>query len=178
MCTITVVVMHVASRQDDEFWAKHQHLTDTPQEIQRSGDFFAELLNGPGYLLPSWFFGGMVARLIGVAVFWMWIGWSLDRRLSGAGTQIISSVWLRALVYTLLLAIACLLSYAAFSDIQLHGPSSATRTWQWVRFMKSRAAILRSYLVILWGVGYALYFGRKLIETAFSKQPTLQNSRM
>jgi hypothetical protein len=160
MCVITFGLSRIALRQGAEFGKAHPGFTDTPQELQEPADFLGEVLDGPGYYLTGWF-DGEAGRLLGVAIFWFWLGWGLDRRLHGIRQPVIRSALARAVVYLLLLSLASAFTLAAFSEVHMHGPPFDPWTWRWVRAMGLRASILGAYVAVAWGAIYVVYFGRK-----------------
>jgi len=88
---LTSGLIFLAKHQDVPFWATHPGISDTPGEFQLPARFFEQLINGPGFYFPMPYeFVNGFARLLGVALFWAWLGVGLDRRLHGVRTHFIS----------------------------------------------------------------------------------------
>src|SRR6202022_1696499 len=88
----------------DRFWSRGDGLWDYLPVTTAQG--LAALLTGPSPLVVA----KLPARLMGVAVSWAWLGFLLDRRLSGLREPIIRKEWLRLSLYFLGLILA--LSFA------------------------------------------------------------------
>jgi hypothetical protein len=168
---VTLILMIVGAKQDQEFWAAHAGFSDTPWEYQAPAKLFAQLLNGPiFYLSPR--LGGFnafgvylpdVGRLLGIALFWAWVGWALDRRLLGA-TPFVRSRLLRGTLYGGMLLLTCLFAWALHDYLELHMllPSQLGHS---LVFMKLHSSMLGLYAMFLWVAGFAFYFARKFVVT-------------
>jgi hypothetical protein len=143
----------------DHFWSRRDGLWDYLPVTTAQG--LAALLTGPSPLVVA----KLPARLMGVAVSWAWLGFLLDRRLSGLREPIIRNEWLRPSLYFLGLILA--LSFAWEGSRLLH-TSRAELDFLWRVLMSpsARRALLGRELTtaaqFLWGVGFAVYFSAKL----------------
>ena len=168
----TSILMIVAARQDQQFWATHPGFRDSPYESQGPAILFAQLLNGPiFYLTPR--FGELrafrldfpeVGRVLSLVFFWNWIGWGIDRKLHGVHTPFIQSRRLRLALYAAMLALTCLFAVALHDWLDLYrelpsqlGPHLAA--------IKLRSSVLGLYAMFPWIAGFFLYFARKFIVT-------------
>jgi hypothetical protein len=165
MLVTTAVLIFLASTQEDLFWATHPGLTDTPWEFQPPARFIAQLVNGPGFyltfLLPGiGLFGHHYdfGRLVGVAIFWTWIGWGLDNRLRGTRRVVIKSPWRRASVYALLLGLSVVFIWTIV--LRLNLPSITL--WDLLLFWGLWLSFLGDYAILLWLVAGVIYFGTRL----------------
>lgn len=115
---LTSGLIVLAEHQDAAFWATHPGSSDTPAEFQAPARFFEQLINGPGFYFPMPYeFVYGFARLLGVALFWAWLGVGLDRRLHGARSHVIQSRLCRAATYTTLLGLTVLFAWRFFGDL-------------------------------------------------------------
>jgi hypothetical protein len=97
---LTSGLIFLAEHQDAAFWATHPGISDTPGEFQPPARLFEQLINGSGFYFPMPYeFVYGFARLLGVALFWAWLGVGLDRRLHGVRTHFIRSRFRRAATY-------------------------------------------------------------------------------
>lgn len=168
----TSILLIVAAKQDQEFWATHPGFSDTPWEYQGPAMFFAQLLNGPIlYLTPR--FGHLsafgldfpeVGRLLGVAFSWNWIGWAIDRRLQDDRTPFIQSRRLRLTLYAAMLTLTCLFAVALHEWLELH-MLLPSQLWPHLTAIKLRSSVLGLYAMFPWIAGFFLYFARKFVIT-------------
>jgi len=122
------------------------------------------LLNGPGsFFAPGLKLSG---QLLGVAIFWTWIGFLLDRRLRGIKTSTIRRIWLRVALHVVGLGVSCWLIWNVARFIEpatvrdLFKLPSIFLSNSPVRFLRGRDFV--AIAEILWGLGYAIYFLKKL----------------
>jgi hypothetical protein len=123
----------------------------------------AALINGPGAL----FIMNLTGQLVGVAIFWTWTGFLVDRRLRGFRQPLIKTPWLRSALYLLGLVLACwsfwsvakYLLYAETLKYLARMPSIFLSNSP-ARFVLGRDLWLLARLV--WGFGYSIYFLNKL----------------
>jgi hypothetical protein len=128
------------------------------------------LINGPVAIL----LGGLKLRayLVVGAAFWAWTGYLFDRRLRGIRESTIRRRWVRWILYALGFALACLVLLASAESLRfyhMHYLSFLSRV------LKSptphRKLLGRDVITIAmlgWGVGYLIYFSRKLWSLAIS----------
>ena len=166
MLFATALLIFLASTQEDQFWASHPGLTDTPWEFQPPARLVAQLVNGPGFYL-TFFLPGIkvfghrlhdLGRLGGVAIFWTWIGWGLDSRFRGTTRVIIKSPWRRASVYALLLGLSVTFIWAIV--LRLNSPSPML--WELLHSWGLWMSFLGDYANLIWLVAGAVYFGGRL----------------
>ena len=147
---------------------------------------FLGLLNGPGFWLGQILralIGDYVGLSLGSVIFWAYSGFLIDRRLGGNRTPIIGKTWIRVLLHSLGLVVACLALAGAvtslrfaFTDFDKYSP------WMMNTFRSKspwRTLLGRDVLAIagiVWGLGYAQYFGKKLLSFALG-QATLKARR-
>jgi hypothetical protein len=165
----------LAARQDAAFWKAHPGISDTPWEFQPPARFFEQLLNGPGYYVPFPFFyysngHADFARLPGIALFWMWIGWALDRRLRGVRSPVIRSRSRRVTSYLALFGLASFFAWRYFTNMRLTWPFPSMLPWQVLKAIAANPfylhySLLGMYVGLAWAVSYAIYFVWKLIAT-------------
>jgi hypothetical protein len=171
---VTACLMILAKRQNAIFWATHPGVSDTPWEFQPPARFFEQLLNGPGFYFPIRFgttMNGDFARLVSVALFWMWIGWALDRRLRGIRSPIIRARFLRAVSYSALLGLALFFAWEFFHYLDIHHLFPSRNRWKVFLVIGLRDSALAFYAGLGWSVACSLHFGRKLIATLKSGAP-------
>jgi len=162
MVLATVVLMLLASEQE----LKAPHPSDTPFAFQPPARLFAELLNGPGFYLTSLLpgltlFGRHLydfGRLAGTAIFWAWIGWSLDGRLRGTSKAVIRVGWARAGVHAILLALCILFIWGTLSGLYLDGLLFSRLLWDELPVTGLWLAVLAKYAAIPWLFFGAIYF--------------------
>lgn len=162
----------LAAVQEAEFWTAHPGFTDTPWELQQPARLFAELLNGPIFYFDVWgsihVFGLYLedfGRLPFIAVFWTWIGWALDRKLRGVHTPVVKFRWLRGTLYIALLALMGLIIYACVLEVNSQELFTLEMLQSYWRGLGLRAFVFRDYGMLVWAIGYVLYFGQKLLAT-------------
>jgi hypothetical protein len=139
------------------------------------------LVNGPGFWLGQILRGPMgdyVGLALASVIFWTWSGYLVDRRLSGNRASMIRKTWIRVALYSLGLVTGCLATVGAI--VSPHFVFALTHYHQYVGSLvntfrtKSPWMTLlgRDILVIawmLWGLGYAGYFGKKLLLLALGR---------
>jgi hypothetical protein len=177
---ITAALVIVSAKQDQEFWAAHAHFSDTPWEFQAPARLFAQLLNGPSFYLTAWAgdFGAFglyfpdAGRLLGVVLFWFWVGWALDRRLRRTRTAFVRSRLLRGTLCAAMLALTCLFGSVIVGNLHPHElwrymVSIKLHSSTWRAFALRRSA-WAAYAMLPWTVAFGSYFARKLLVTAMS----------
>ncbi len=126
----------------------------------------AALINGPGSSITN----GMklFGQLLGVAIFWSWSGFLLDRRLNGTRTPIVQRTRVRIILYFIGLMLAC---WSVWSAARFFSPETFNYLSRLSRILLSssprRTLLGREFIAaakIFWGSGYALYFSRKLLQ--------------
>jgi hypothetical protein len=165
----------LAEHQDAAFWATHPGISDTPGEFQAPARFFEQLVNGPGFYFPMPYeFVYGFARLLGVALFWAWLGVGLDRRLHGARSHVIQSRLGRAATYTTLFGLAVLFAWRFFGDL-LPIISLPPKTLHHVLSAWGlRLSVLGICVELAWAIVYVVYFGYKVVST-LTEQPLPEN---
>lgn len=138
----------------------------------------AYLLNGPGFLLTKWLRLPVIrifnhdvrdtGTLVGVALFWTWIGWLLDRRnnASEKQTPIIRPRWIRGLLYVLGLTYAGLTFFEAVFQIRNDELLRSNQLWTWLKTETVRDRLGRETIflaALVWGSIYIVYFLQKLL---------------
>jgi hypothetical protein len=179
---ITSVLMILAAKQNEEIWATYARHSDTPQEFQAPARLFAQILNGPGFFFTVWRGGfeafGLyfsdVGRLLGVVLFWCWVGWALDRRLRGTCAPFIRSRLVRGSLYATLLGLSCMFAGLILEDLHSRMLFPAGHVWRFVVAVGLRYSAWNFYVFLLWTFAFVLYFGRKLLVAITS--PTLPKS--
>ena len=170
---VTSFLMILAAKQDQEFWAAHAHFSDTPWEFQAPARLFAQLLNGPSFYLRFWAGGfdafGLyfedVGRLFGVVLFWVWVGWALDRRIRGTCTPFVRSRLLRGTLYAAMLVLTCLFVWAILDFLDSHMLLPSRQGWRYFVSIRLRSSALGAYAMLPWTAAFIFYFGRKLVAT-------------
>jgi hypothetical protein len=168
----TSILMIAGVEQEQRFWAAHPGFTDTPQQYQAPAIFFVQLLNGPIFFLSprlgSFSAFGLylpdVGRLLGIALFWAFVGFALDRRIKGTGALFSSSRSLLVAFYGVMLLLTCLFAVALYSFLELHMllPSQVLPHW---RVIKLHSSLLGLYAMLPWVAGFFVHFARKLVVT-------------
>ncbi len=178
----TSVLMIIAARQDQEIWATYARHSDTPQEFQAPARLFAQVLNGPSFYFTFWR-GGFEAfglyfpdsgRLLGVALFWYWVGWAFDRRLRGIRAPFIKSRLVRSALYATLLVLSSLFAWLILEDMQARMLFPAAHVWRFLVAVGLHYSAWNFYVALLWTFAFILYFGRKLFIAI--TPPTLPES--
>jgi hypothetical protein len=152
------VGLHYLDRAWSLAWSRWDHMAES------TARGLSVLVNGPG----SFFTTGLnlSGQLLGVAVFWTWIGVLVDRRLRGIRTSTIRKTWLRVTVYLVGLALAC---WCVWSVARLLQPGTLIYLSRLlgvflsdspVRFMRGKDLAAISQLA--WGCCYVVYFTWKL----------------
>ena len=176
MSAITIVLMVLTPIQETKFWEDHH--TARYWEVQPPARLFAELLNGPGFFLTYrlrgiQLFGQDVydfGRLVGVVIFWTWIGWALDRRLAGIRMPIIKLRWLRASIYAVLVGLVALFIGAVLSDLHSLQMLPSTLLWAHLRTWGLHASVLARYVMLAWAAVGFVFFSKQML-TAFKTHP-------
>lgn len=167
---VTASLMVLAVRQDGAFRAANPGVAYW--EYQAPARLAAQVINGPGYFLPSPFapVGYDWIRLPGVVLFWAWIGRGLDRKLRRTAPKISKSSFRRGISYVALLGLAVLFACEFFKLLRSGGMLPSGLLFQslvcfgtWERSV--RASEWRLYVGLLWTLVYAFYFGYKLLST-------------
>jgi len=124
----------------------------------------AALINGPG--APGVM--NLRGQLLGVAIFWTWNGFLIDRRFRGVRSPLIRRVWIRFALYLLGLGLASwsfwsVAKYLLYEDTlkYLARMPSIFLSNSPIRFGLGRD--LMAIARLIWGFGYALYFLKKLL---------------
>jgi hypothetical protein len=141
----------------DKVWLRGAGVWDDMPVTTAQG--LAALLIGPSPLIVA----KLPARLLGVAAFWTWLGFLLDRRFSGIRGPIIRNVWLRVVLYSLGFIFALMFVREGalhMSHAELDYLCRALRSSSPRRTLLGRE--LTTVARLLWGVGYTLYFSVKL----------------
>lgn len=140
---------------------------------------FAWALNGPGFLVTQWLplspihvLGEDIydaGRLVGVVLFWTWIGRALERRTRRTRRQepLIRKRWIRALLYLFGLFVAGLCLFETISQIRNDDVWLSGQLWMVLKNHKLRDLMGREIIAVgwlVWGSVYAVYFFRKLLN--------------
>ena len=152
------VGLHYLDRAWSLAWSRWDHMAES------TARGLSVLVNGPG----SFFTTGLTlsGQLLGVAIFWTWIGFLVDRRLRGFKTPTMRRTWPRVTVYLIGLALAC---WCVWSVARFFQPETLTYLSRLPgvfmsnspgRFMRGRD--LAAIAQLAWGFGYMAYFTRKL----------------
>jgi hypothetical protein len=179
MLLATTVLMFLASGQE----MKEPHSSDTPFEFQPPARLFSELLNGPGFdvtlLVPGvTLFGRHLydfGRLIGVAIFWAWIGWGLDGRFRGTSKTIIRAAWVRAGIYAVLLAFCVLFIWATLSDLHSDGLLFSPLLRNELRAEGLWLAVLTKYATMTWLLVGSIYFCTQFLNALKASRMTVDH---
>jgi len=177
MLISTALLMLLALKQEQQFWPGR--LSDTPWAFQPPARLAAELLNGPGFYLTFplpgiKLFGQHLydfGRLPGVALFWTWIGWKLDGRLSGNRRHVIKIAWLRFCVHATLFASSLLLMWATVSDLHSSGLLLSRLCWEELSVWGLWLSFLMKYAAIPWFLAGVIHFWKQLLDNACGREP-------
>lgn len=141
----------------DKVWLRGAGVWDDMPVTTAQG--LAALLIGPSPLIIA----KLPARLLGVAAFWTCLGFLLDRRLSGSRAPLIRNVRLRVVLYSLGFILALLFVWEGARHIS---HAELAYLWRTLRSSSPRRTLLgrelRTVALLLWGVGYTIYFSVKL----------------
>lgn len=171
---LTAGLMILADRQYAAFWTAHPRFSDTPWEVQPPARLFEQILDGPGFYFPFPFYYYFryrdFARLPSVASFWMWIGWSLDRRQRGVRSPLIRSRPRRVTSYIALFGLASFFAWRYFTGLRFNWLFPSMLPWQVLKDVATNPfylnfSVLGMYVGLAWAAFYAIYFGWKLIAT-------------
>jgi hypothetical protein len=162
MLLVTVVLMFLASGQE----LKAPHASDTPFAFQPPARLFAELINGPGFyltfLVPGLTLFGRhlydFGRLLGVIIFWTWIGWGLDGRFRGTRKALIRVRWVRAGVHAMFLSSCVLLIWGTLSNLHSLRLLPSHLLWRELLITGLWHAVLARYAAMAWLLLGAIYF--------------------
>ena len=120
-------LLFLAARQQDHNYHQLERLHPQwePDYVYNpSARLVAALLCGPGILVPNgtWPYipsahFRQALSLLFVSASWFWLGWLLDRRMSGQG-PVIRNPPMRAVAYFLLLIVLGLLGWKLIHDVQ------------------------------------------------------------
>jgi hypothetical protein len=161
-----------AEHQDAAFWATHLGISDTLGEFQPPARFFEQLINGPGFYFPMPYeFVYGFAWLLGVALFWAWLGVGLDRRLHGVRTHFIRSRFRRAATYAASLLLALFFVWRFFEFLRLRGSLPSQTLHDIFLAWGLRLSALGVYVELPWAILYVSYFGYKLVSTLSEQTP-------
>lgn len=162
----------LAQHQDAVFWAAHPGISDTPGEFQAPARFFEQVISGPGFYFPMPYeFVYGFARLLGVALFWSWLGVGIDRRLQGVRSHIIQSRFHRGAIYTALLIVAIFFAWRFFEYLRMREWLPSQTLYHVLLAWGLRLAALGVYIELAWAIVYILYFGYKLSCTLTERTP-------
>ncbi len=177
MSLATTVLIFLASRQE----LKAPHPSDTPFAYQPPARLFSELLNGPGFyltfLVPGLTLFGErlydLGRLIGIVVFWTWIGWGLDGRFRGTSKAIIRIAWVRAGIYAVLLTSCLLLIGGTVLDLHSDGLLFSHLLWDELLATGLWLATLAKYAAMPWLFTGAIYFCTQFLTALKGSRQTI-----
>lgn len=172
--SVTVGLMSLAVRQEFAFSAAYRGVTDTPGQFQAPATLFVQVINGPGFFLPSpfarldanfdWF------RLPGVALFWAWLGWGLDRRIRGIRSSTIEFSLRRVIFFAAMTGLAMVFTWGFLKSLHTQDllPSEMRFHLFWGSVSWRNKLHLTEtgfYVGLIWSVLYVFYFGYKLLST-------------
>ncbi len=162
-------LMVLAIHQNAAFVAAHPGAAIG--ELQAPATLLAQVLDGPGFFLPSPF-GPLDAdwiRLPGVVLFWAWLGRGLDRKLCRVRPGINRSGFRRGVFCAAMFGLALLFTWGFLRF--LHRQSMLPTEFVFHNFLwnvpwwiKLRLVELGWYVGLAWSAVYVFYFGSKLIS--------------
>jgi hypothetical protein len=122
------------------------------------------LANGPGFFFLRLLGPGYPMRLVGVAAFWAWTGFLLDRRLRGSPRPLVHNAWLRAVLHSLGLALSLLLVFGAFSRLHIEARYLGQLPSAFLAYPRKTLLGREIFLLatMLWSSLYLVFFSLKL----------------
>lgn len=130
------------------------------------------LLNGPVAIFFGW---NASIQLLGIAVFWAWMGYLFDRRLHDIRGSTIRRQWIRWILYAMGFALACLLIFASAQDLRFYNTHYLNFLWRILKNPTPHRKLLgrdvTTIAMLVWGVAYWVYFLRKLWSLAVLRSP-------
>jgi hypothetical protein len=155
----------------DQLWLRGAGVWDDMPVTTAQG--LAALLIGPSPLIVA----KLPLRLFGVAIFWTWLGFFLDRWRSAIREPMIRSVWLRVVLYSLGPILALLFAWKGSTFLRL-AHAELDYLWRCVKSTSPHRTLLGRELTtltrLLWGITYAAYFSLKLWQVCrFSRSGIL-----
>ena len=143
----------------DRIWSAGFRGYEPPPITSARG--IAALANGPVSLILAW---KLPVQLIGVAVFWGWMGFLFDRRLTSSRVSIIRNDWARLFLYLPGLVLSCLAVLVETEGWRTFHVHQLRDTWHTLSILHwtSLGGELIAVAAMIWGVGCAVYFSVKL----------------
>jgi len=137
------------------------------------------LVNGPGFFLFKFLDGSYVVQLLGIAIFWGWTGFLLDRKIGGAPRLLTGRLWIRVFLHSLGFSFAFVFLLGAINNIRAHYGYTSSWSLGPILAYPKKTLVGREIIAVsavIWGSAYVIYFSCKLWQ-AWGSTLVQKNSR-